>query len=67
MLERLQAIADRNIERFGLLTDPEQAADMPGEATDRAGLAADYPREAPDTEAESNLTRLLEETHGSPR
>ena len=67
VLERLQAIADRNIERFGLLTDPEHAADMPGEATDRAGLAADYPREAPDTEAESNLTRLLEETHGSPR
>ena len=67
VIDRLQAIADRNIERFGLLTDPAVAADMPGEATDRAGLAPDFPRDAPDTEAESNLTRLLEETHGSPR
>jgi pyruvate ferredoxin oxidoreductase beta subunit len=67
VIERLQAIADRNIERFGLLTDPELAADMPGVATDRAGLAVDHPRGASETEAESNLTRLLEETHGSPR
>jgi pyruvate ferredoxin oxidoreductase beta subunit len=67
VIDRLQAIADRNVERFGLLTDAEEAAHMPGEAADRAGIPAAHPRGAPDTEAESNLTRLLEETHGSPR
>jgi pyruvate ferredoxin oxidoreductase beta subunit len=67
VLERLQGIADRNVERFGLLANLEEGSDLPGEATDRAGMPAGHPREAPDTEAESNLTRLLEETHGSPR
>jgi pyruvate ferredoxin oxidoreductase beta subunit len=67
VLERLQRIADRNVERFGLLAGVDEGADLPGEATDRAGIPAGHPREAPDTEAESNLTRLLEETHGSPR
>jgi pyruvate ferredoxin oxidoreductase beta subunit len=67
VLERLQGIADRNVERFGLLANLDEGSDLPGEATDRAGMPAGHPREAPDTEAESNLTRLLEETHGSPR
>ena len=67
IVERLQAIADRNVRRFGLLADLDEGADLPGEATDRAGIPVGHPREAPNTEAESNLTRLLEETHGSPR
>jgi pyruvate ferredoxin oxidoreductase beta subunit len=67
VIERLQARADRNIERFDLLTDPEEAAAMPGEATDLAGLepgAGDPPERAGE---ETNLMRLLSETHGSPR
>jgi pyruvate ferredoxin oxidoreductase beta subunit len=67
VLDRLQAAADRNIERFGLLATLDEGADLPGEATDLAGEPAEHPRGAPDIEAESNLTRLLEETHGSPR
>jgi pyruvate ferredoxin oxidoreductase beta subunit len=67
VIERLQAGADRNIERFGLLTDPEDAAATPGLATDLAGEDASEPLRPVDTEAESNLMRLLSETHGSPR
>ena len=67
VIERLQAGADRNIERFGLLTDPEEAAGLPGRATDLAGESVDEPLRPVDTEAESNLMRLLSETHGSPR
>ncbi len=67
VIERLQAGADRNIERFGLLGDPEEAAASPGLATDLAGEDVDEPLRPVDTEAESNLMRLLSETHGSPR
>ena len=67
VIERLQAGADRNIERFGLLTDPEEAAGLPGRATDLAGESVDEPLRPVDTAAESNLMRLLSETHGSPR
>ena len=67
VIKRLQAAADRNVERFGLLADAAESDDMPGEATDLAGEAADEPLRPADTEAESNLTRLLTETHGSPR
>ena len=67
VIERLQAAADRNVERFGLLSDDAESADLPGEATDLAGESRDEPLRPADTEAESNLTRLLSETHGSPR
>jgi pyruvate ferredoxin oxidoreductase beta subunit len=67
VIERLQAGADRNIKRFGLLTDEEEASAPPGVATDLAGESADERLRPVDTEAESNLNRLLEETHGSPR
>ncbi|HSI80815.1 MAG TPA: thiamine pyrophosphate-dependent enzyme [Solirubrobacterales bacterium] len=67
LISRLQAIADRNVERFGLLSDPEEAAAMPGEATDLAGLPPDG--DAPPERAgeETNVMRLLSETHGGPR
>jgi pyruvate ferredoxin oxidoreductase beta subunit len=65
VLDRLQQIADRNIRRFGLLGSPqeqaEEGADLPGSATDAAGLPADGAPPAPGEE--SNLMRLLTETH----
>jgi hypothetical protein len=67
VVERLQALADRNIRRFGLLTDEAEAAGMPGPATDAAGLSADQPEPVRSLDEDSNLTRLLVETHGSPR
>jgi len=67
VIERLQAGADRNVERFGLLSDPDDAAALPGAATDLAGESVDEQLRPVDTEAESNLMRLLSETHGSPR
>jgi pyruvate ferredoxin oxidoreductase beta subunit len=62
VIGRLQAIADRNIRRFGLLADASEGGELPGEATDVAGQAGDEAG-APDTERESNLMRLLAETH----
>ena len=38
VIERLQAFADRNIRRYGLLADVEEGADLPGNATDAADL-----------------------------
>jgi pyruvate ferredoxin oxidoreductase beta subunit len=67
VIERLQAGADRNIERFGLLDGEDGAAVPPGVATDLAGEFVDEPLRPVDTEAETNLMRLLSETHGSPR
>jgi pyruvate ferredoxin oxidoreductase beta subunit len=67
VVERLQAIADRNIKRFGLLADERETADLPGPATDAAGLSADEPEPVRSLEDDTNLTRLLVETHGGPR
>jgi pyruvate ferredoxin oxidoreductase beta subunit len=67
VVERLQAIADRNIRRFGLLADETEAADLPGPATDAAGLSADEPEPVRSLDEDTNLTRLLVETHGGPR
>jgi pyruvate ferredoxin oxidoreductase beta subunit len=67
VVERLQAIADRNIERFGLLAAESEAADLPGPATDAAGLSGDEPEPGRSLEEDTNLTRLLVETHGGPR
>jgi pyruvate ferredoxin oxidoreductase beta subunit len=63
VIERIQAIADRNIRRFGLLADASEGADLPGSATDAAGLPATQPGPAGLVEEESNLMRLLAETH----
>jgi pyruvate ferredoxin oxidoreductase beta subunit len=62
VIERIQAAADRNIRRFGLLPDATEARDLPGEATAAAGLPPDQPDAAGRTEEESNLMRLLAET-----
>ncbi len=63
VIERLQAAADRNIRRFGLLASAEEGGDLPGEATDAADLPEGQPEAAGRTEEESNLMRLLAETH----
>jgi pyruvate ferredoxin oxidoreductase beta subunit len=63
VIERLQRIADRNVRRFGLLASAEEGGDLPGEATDAADLPAKQPEAAGRTEEESNLMRLLTETH----
>jgi pyruvate ferredoxin oxidoreductase beta subunit len=62
IIERIQAIADHNIQRFGLLPESPDQADLPGPATDMAGRAgAEHPPEM--AGEETNLMRLLEETH----
>ncbi len=63
LIERLQQIADRNIRRFGLIASAEEGGDLPGEATDAADLPQGQPEAAGRTEEESNLMRLLAETH----
>ncbi len=63
VIERLQAIADRNIRRFGLLAGADEGAEPPGSATAAAGLPPGQPEAAGRTEEESNLMRLLAETH----
>ena len=67
VIERLQAIADRNIRRFGLLADEAEVADLPGAATDAAGVSQDEPEPVRSLDEDTNLTRLLVETHGGPR
>ncbi|MFA9400029.1 MAG: thiamine pyrophosphate-dependent enzyme [Acidobacteriota bacterium] len=69
VIERLQAGADRNIERFGLLADDE-GADFPGEATDLARqpeAAEEPPPGEVEPDADSDVTALLRDTHGKPR
>ncbi len=67
VIERLQAIADRNIERFGLLADASEGADLPGDATTRRDCGPERPEPTGRLEEDSNLMRLLTETHGGPR
>jgi pyruvate ferredoxin oxidoreductase beta subunit len=63
VIERLQAIADRNIERYGLLADASEGSELPGEATDAAGLPEERRSPSEVAEQETNLMRLLAETH----
>ena len=67
VIDRLQAGADRNVERYGLLTDPDDAAHMPGEATDQAGPPEREPGPLVEAEADSQTAGVLEDTHGEPR
>ena len=67
VIDRLQAGADRNVKRFGLLTDPDDAAHMPGEATDQAGPPESEPGPLVEAEADSQTAGVLEDTHGEPR
>ena len=68
VIEQIQAVADRNIRRFELLPNADEAADLPGEATDSAGGAtpgeADPARTA---EQETSLMRLLASTPHGPQ
>ncbi len=69
VIDRIQAGADRNIERFGLLADDE-GAEFPGEATDLARppeTDEGTPPALVEPDAESSVTSLLRETHGKPR
>ena len=63
VIEAIQEIADRNIRRFGLLPDEGASAGLPGSASDAAGLPGTQPPIEGRTEHESNLMRLLAETH----
>jgi pyruvate ferredoxin oxidoreductase beta subunit len=68
VIEQIQAVADRNIRRFGLLADAEQGADLPGKATDIAGgAAAGEADPARTAEQETNLMRLLASTPHEPQ
>ncbi|HEU0025366.1 MAG TPA: hypothetical protein VFQ12_12075, partial [Thermoleophilaceae bacterium] len=66
VIKRIQAMADRNIRRFGLLPDESEGVHLPGEATDAAGVTA-RDEQAPRLDEESNLMRLLAETHRGPQ
>ena len=66
VIERVQAIADRNIRRFGLLASAEEGADLPGAAGDTAGRPDGLERPPLPNEA-SNLMRLLAETSREPQ
>mgnify|MGYP003557138820 FL=1 len=67
VIDPLQAGAAPNVERFGLLTDPDEAATMPGEATDQAGPPESEPGPLVEAEADSQTAGVLEDTHGEPR
>jgi pyruvate ferredoxin oxidoreductase beta subunit len=67
VIERMQAGADRNIKRFDLLADPEQAADLPGEATDLATAPGEGPGPPVEPDAAPDIAQVLSDTHGSPR
>jgi pyruvate ferredoxin oxidoreductase beta subunit len=68
VIERIQAVADRNIRRFGLLPDDEEGADLPGQATDIAGGPTDAEADpARAAERETSLMRLLESTPRGPQ
>jgi pyruvate ferredoxin oxidoreductase beta subunit len=63
VIARIQAKADRNIRRFGLLADASEGADLPGRATDAAGVAGESVPPADETNAAS----LLTESHHEAR
>jgi len=67
VIDRLQAAADRNIKRFGLLNDGDEAERLPGHATDQAGPPDAGPGEAVEPEADGQTAGLLRDTHGNPR
>jgi pyruvate ferredoxin oxidoreductase beta subunit len=68
VIEQIQAVADRNIRRFGLLAVGEAAVDLPGKATDIAGGPTDAEADpARAAERETDLMRLLESTPHGPQ
>jgi len=66
VIERIQAGADRNIRRFGLLGEAD-AAELPGSATDIAGATPGQDDPAGTKEGETNLMRLMASTPHGPQ
>jgi pyruvate ferredoxin oxidoreductase beta subunit len=66
IIERIQAMADRNIRRFDLLASAEEGSDLPGDAGGSAGRPDGLAR-PPLPNEESNLMRLLAETSRGPQ
>ncbi len=66
IVEAIQRRADRNIERFGLLADADEGSELPGDATDSAGIGDGAQGSSMD-ESESNLMRLLAEADRGPQ
>jgi pyruvate ferredoxin oxidoreductase beta subunit len=62
VVARIQAMADRNIERFDLLPDAGESDDLPGSANAAADLPPGQAIPAGRPNEESNLMRLLAET-----
>ena len=62
VIQRLQAFADRNIRRYGLLADVEEGADLPGNATDAADLPEDEAHAFRDRRKKT-ATALYSESH----
>jgi pyruvate ferredoxin oxidoreductase beta subunit len=68
VIAQIQAVADRNIRRFGLLAEADEAAGRPGQATDIAGGSTPADEDPARTaEQESNLMRLLASTPRQPQ
>ena len=68
VIGQIQAIADRNIRRFGLLPDADEGPELPGEATDIAGSVSPGEADPAGTrEQETNLMRLLASTPHEPQ
>jgi pyruvate ferredoxin oxidoreductase beta subunit len=68
VIDRIQALADRNIERYGLLPEGGEAETPPGRATDKAVPPPEPGSAAPvEPEADGQTSGLLRDTHGNPR
>jgi pyruvate ferredoxin oxidoreductase beta subunit len=67
VIEQIQAVADRNIRRFELLPEGDEAPDLPGRATDIAGATSGEGDPARTAEQETSLMRLLASTPHQPQ
>jgi pyruvate ferredoxin oxidoreductase beta subunit len=69
VIDRIQALADRNIERYGLLPEGGEAEALPGQATDKAVPPPEpvAPGALVEPEADGQTSALLRDTHGNPR
>jgi pyruvate ferredoxin oxidoreductase beta subunit len=69
VINRIQALADRNIERYGLLPEGGEAEALPGRATDKAVPPPEPvgPGAPVEPEADGQTSALLRDTHGNPR
>jgi len=69
VIGRIQALADRNIERYGLLPEGGEAEALPGRATDKAVPPPEPagPAAPVEPEADGQTSGLLRDTHGNPR